>query len=49
MFTTDKYIGSLLKIKILNGIQEYLGEALSKCNASNKIGTNPLLVTSIIY
>lgn len=48
MFTTDKFIGSVLKINVLDGLQEYLGEALSKCNISHKIGATPILVNFII-
>lgn len=41
----DQYIGNMVKAHVIFGMQKYLGEALIKCNASEKIGNTPISVS----
>lgn len=44
-FVLDQYIGNMVKASVVLGMQQYLGDALVKCNVSRKIGNTPIFVS----
>lgn len=43
-FFLDQYIGNMVKANVIFGMQDYLGQALTRCNTSSKVGNIPLSV-----
>lgn len=44
IFLVDQYIGNMVKANVIYGMQEYLGDALTNCDVSTKIGNIPISV-----
>lgn len=49
MFTIDTYIGNMMQRNVVGGMQEYLGEALSKCNISISAPISVTIITNKLY
>jgi ABC-type multidrug transport system permease subunit len=46
---SDQNIGNMVKANVIFGMQQYLGEALMKCNVSEKIGNTPISFRKPVY
>ncbi|VVC43850.1 Hypothetical protein CINCED_3A015312 [Cinara cedri] len=46
---SNQYIGNMVKSSVIYGMQQYLGDALTNCNVSTKVGNIPILFKTPIY